>query len=485
MNAWIAYLHGYGIVVTYLVGASVLAFGLIGAAVVFPRLLLFLLLAATVVFPSSPSTGEAGESGFNVYGKGGGYLFFSVFELAIIAVAVCLPIVWMYRPGAAMREGRLRIVNPYSKYFFLLFVVFGGYVIHGLIFEEHGLYRSFSRSGVVNIFFQWFIVMAVAAHLTEVKVRDRLLLGLVVVLLAQAVWGGFRYIFLGGDPQSSYEGDGSTLRITFWDINYIILAAMGGAWFLWKAVTAPHGRGHMVKFLGISLFFFALIALSARRTGQIGAVLALLGVLMALPRGKRWLPILILASTIPLVVYKLNARIDDDRPFIVKMLKGTEQSGLLVDTRYQRSYELKLAWEEVKRAPIFGVGPAGGFEPRSSQGLEYHKGNYGFIHSGFGHVLLKLGFVGLVLYFCIFFTYLLIWKRKWRSCDRQERGILIASMAGFLCSVPNLLVGTPVIEIRSMVVLGIIIALPLVVDRRDPTRAPTTSGLSVRGLRGA
>jgi len=169
---------------------------------------------------------------------------------------------------------------------------------------------------------------------------------------------------------------------------------------------------------------------------------------------------------LPLALYQYNKRVDDSGLSLVEKVLSPEQTGkYFVDPRYRRAYEWEVAKRDIFKNPWLGVGPAGRFNPPSYRGLEYHQGNYGFIHSGFGHVLLKTGVVGLTLFVSIFAVYVAVVFKQWRRANDHHRAYLAASLAAILASVPNLISGTPLIELRTMLVMGVAFAIPAMVAR--------------------
>lgn len=442
-----------------------LAVGIFAAVLVYPRPLLLLLLVATIIFPSSPTDALGNATGFNVYGKGGGYLFFSLYELSLIFLALgTLLLTGWISSGAAPGE-RLLVhgSNPYVGWYLAFGFLFLGYVAIWLADNFERWAVVFSRAGVINILFQGCLVAALVFHLRGARERQRLFLWVGLVAAAMMFWGLFRYLALGGDPQGSYEAHGSTglLRITYWDINYSIIAAMLVGWCIWTLSVRKGMKAPLVFALfALMLICLADIALSARRTAQIGLLIALFSAFLLLPKGRKQIVIVLAIAAAPLIAYKLNERIYDNRSLLQKIIQGDERKQYLVDPRYERNYELRLAAEEVRRAPVFGVGPAGIFHPPSSIGLQYHQGNYGFIHSGLGHVLFKTGIVGLALFSGVLLTYLAVLRRAWLVADDRDKALLMASACGMACSLPNLMVGTPIIEIRSMAVMAVCLAIP-------------------------
>jgi len=105
-------------------------------------------------------------------------------------------------------------------------------------------------------------------------------------------------------------------------------------------------------------------------------------------------------------------------------------------------------------------------------------------------MLLKGGFVGLALFCGVLVSWALFVRRHWALIQGPPRALAVASLAGLVASVPNLLIGAPVVELRTMLVMGLLLALPLVAIR--VARAQLAEGLvpalataPVRGMRAA
>lgn len=477
MSDILGIIYGLTFLVIPYVAALVLALGLVATVLVLPRFLLFALVACAIVFPSSPTDALGNSLLLNIYGKGGGYLFFSLYELGLIFLALAIPVLTAWRVGASEVRFRDHSVFDWRSYAFWYFaygLLFVCYAVIWAVNEPNAWPLAFGRAGVINILFQGLLVAALVFHLRDADRRKLVFRWLSVVAVIVILWGLLRYVFLGGDPQGSYEdqtGGAGLLKITYWDINYSIVGTMLAGVIIWMISTRSNLSN--IQKAGLVILLLAClvdVALSARRTAQIGLFLGLIFLIGVLPKGRRLFVILLLALVVPLVAYKVNQRITDNRSVIEKIFKGTERKEFFVDSRYERNYELRLALDEVRKSPIFGVGPAGQFNPPSSIGLGYHKGNYGFIHSGLGHVLFKTGILGLGIFFGVFFTYFHFMRVAWRDAMGFDRELLVASMMGMICGLPNLFVGTPIIEIRSMVIMGVCLAIPAMIAKASGKR---------------
>ena len=92
--------------------------------------------------------------------------------------------------------------------------------------------------------------------------------------------------------------------------------------------------------------------------------------------------------------------------------------------------------------------------------LDYHFGKFDFVHSGFGHVILKSGILGLTLFLGLLFVFIIHYLQRRKYLSGTSALLADAGFAGFLFWSPTLLIGTPIIEFRSMLLIGFTLALP-------------------------
>lgn len=473
MRELMAMLAGYGGLVNLYLGAMLAVLVWVTVGMTRPILLVLALLLVLAAFPASSLLNAEGGLGFDIYAKGSGYLLFSLYEITIFMAALCVVLRTLFdrheRAGAAL-TGRVLPQppgNPYSLFYALVALMLVAHAVENSVSIDDRWYYAFSRSGVVYLVLQGLLVAALAGVIAAPAQLRLLVLSVGAVVAGRMVWGAFRYLVLEGDPANYYETDANQFRITFWDINDSLWAVMLAVGLTWLAATRDDWSGlRRTLLLGFAMFCLAIVALSARRTAQLGAFLALLSLFALLPRGRRWWVGVMFALVMPVAVYKLGTRTEGDtRNFVQKLMSNPQNQSYFNDPRRERFYELRVAWQDVKKNPWFGVGPEGRFNPPSHVGLEYHKGNYGFVHSGFGHVLLKTGVVGLALFLALFVVWARQLRRQWRDAPPHYRALLAASACGMAAELPNVAVGTPLIELRTMLVLGVVFALPLMVAR--------------------
>ena len=380
---------------------------------------------------------------------------------------------------------------PMTKYYIGLAVLLFGHLILGLLNPDQYLLFDLSGRGFMYVLYQGMFVALVLSALRSERDIDLVILLFLLCLAGRHVFGLVRYVAFGGDPQNAYAVLGtSTVKLTFWDINDSILAASMFALCAWRLLTERGSstwvRGAWLAGMGMALL---IAMLSARRTGQGGMLLAIMLLAALLPRGRRWPALLALALSVPLVVMTLTKRADMQGAALLQRVLIDIKTDGLSDPRRTRFHELVTAWQTVKESPVFGLGPSGRFKVYDHTGLEYHRGRYDFVHSGFGHILLKGGFVGLGLFCGVMFSWILYLRRHWAQIQGPPKALTVASLAGLVASMPNMFVGAPIGELRTMLLMGLLMALPVLAvrvskvnatapatQRRRPGSAAVTTG---------
>lgn len=295
---------------------------------------------------------------------------------------------------------------------------------------------------------------------------------MLVALTLNHLWGMFRYVVLGGDPQNAYATmEKLSVKITFWDINDSVLGCFLVGYCIWWLLARPHTRGGS-RWLHVLVLLLGLasVVLSSRRTAQLGLVFALAGVVLCLPRGKRGLVILVATLMIPLALIVTAQRSRDQSGSLIDRVMLDAKHDRFEDPRQSRFYEWKRAWMTIRENPVLGLGPKGSFNVIDDEGLKYHKRNFAFMHSGWGHILLKTGFVGLSIYLSILGFLIFKVARAWSGIPVSLKPLGVGAIASLFASLPNFTVGTPVIEIRTMWVIGMMMALLMQLVRLSKPR---------------
>ena len=459
MNELLAYVTGYGLPLGGLLLALVMMVLAVGVAMAWPRYIVMGYVAILMLFPMTSSYGFLDAADANLmYVKGTKTFFFSFLDMLIFGT--WLMAVLYSRAYAKSRES----LGPLMKYYLAFGAIFLGHVLVGLADPAHPSLLDFYGRGIINILWQGMLVALLLTVIRTEKDFKQLLVLMLVCIAAREVFGMVRYLFLGGDPQNAYANmQNLKVKITFWDINDSILASFLMAFCAWQLlVTKMQSARQRFGYLALAALSATTIVLSARRTAQGGLMLAVLALVWLLPRGRKWPVIIALALLVPAAVVVTTARGAASGTVMEKLFFDV-RTDPTSDPKRNRFYELETAWTTVQDNLLFGVGPAGSFRVTSDFGLEYHKGSYDFVHSGFGHVLLKTGLIGLALFIGFFLCYFGHIRRHWLQLTASQQGIVTASVAAFGAQLPNMVVGTPIGEIRTMMVLGVIFVLPFLV----------------------
>jgi hypothetical protein len=468
MNDFLGFVYGYGFPLGLALAGMAAIFVGFGAVLSFPRQLLFIFLICLVMFASSSTYGLEDVTEQTVFWvKGTRTFFFSFVEMGIFGAWLAM----LFRQ--AWQRDRDAML-PTTKYYVGFGLLLVGFVMAGLFEPRHPLLRDLSQRGFTNIIWQGMFVSLLVSTVRTGEDLRRIALAIVVCLFFRDLFGLLRFVAFGGDPQNAYDTLGSShVRVTFWDINDSVFAAFSLGYCAWRLLAGSSlTTWQRVFYAAAGLMAMLIPALSARRTAQGGLFLALVAVAWLLPRGRRWPIVLALALAVPLALIALGNRSEHVHSSLLDRVLIDVKTNRFSDPRQSRFYELTTAWQTVKHSPVIGLGPSGSFKVTDSTGLEYHGGTFDFVHSGFGHVMLKTGVVGLLLFCGIFLAWGVHLRSAFARATGPGLGLLIAAVSGMAASVPNLLVGTPVPDLRTMLGLGLFIALPFIVTR---LRAPAVA----------
>jgi hypothetical protein len=219
-----------------------------------------------------------------------------------------------------------------------------------------------------------------------------------------------------------------------------------------------------------------LVAFSFRRAAMIGTALAMLLLVFLQPRKIRiGLMIGLLGVGIPGMIFLLERR-------LASGYGGTLLERMFPDIVYRGSIsfssgrfaELYAAMLTIRDNVIFGVGSWGQFQGQGIPELYFHRGHFGWMHSGVLHVMLKTGLIGVAVFLWACTAHVRFLYRKSREIPEAWRGPFWAAAAGLLYLVPDWLFGTPVIEFRTMQLFAVVLAMPYIMYAvcRQPTPRP-------------
>ena len=411
-----------------------------------------------------------------IYSRGVGTLFFPWFFWAL----------WILAGIAVLRDKLLRVpvvpcnMRPWIAGFLLLFLAQSavGFAL-SLPAKE-----SLSGFGLIHIANMGLLTLLLLRTVDTEKALDLLIWAGLIVIAARDLFGVGRYLFFGGDPANPYDYAQYVpgAKLTFFDINDSLLACIGGAYCGFRLLH-DHGSLSTAQkwfFAGVIVLAAATILFSLRRTAWGGLMLVSALTVLLAPKRKR------LALAIPMVgVIAAGLGVLFFQRFAVawqhaqigwNALYYDMVGGAHYGQASLRALELQLGWEAYVDSPIFGQGPWGRFAAYSGFGETWHggEGAYGFVHSGVIHILFKSGLVGFALLcglVCSFFSFL---KRTYPLLEPRYRAVLVMGAAGMVFMVPDILFGTPFIQMRTTQLIGFCFALPYVaynVARRSDKKA--------------
>ena len=436
-----------------------------------PSLVTLGFVAVLCLFSSS-TWGQLQEEN-TLYARGTGMFYFSLLNLLL----------WASAAAAAMRSMKQR-TTPYHRSPFPPALAAFSFLLaaHAALGLMAGLelLQILSYSGLINVLNLLLFGWLASVTLSDGKSRHQLLQLILALAAVRAAFGLVRYQWFGGDSANPYRNfESLDIRLVYFDIcdNYIAaLAAFCLAWLL----LMPQVRMSLPRralLSGWLMMEVATVALSFRRSSLIGLGLMSLVLMWRLPwQRKLWLAgtgsLAMLGAAFTLMKERLQFNTSSNG-FLSSLLYdvGPDRA-----TEVSRFYELEAAAKSLDGHWLFGLGSWGSFYGNEDI-LDYHFGKFDFVHSGFGHLILKSGIVGLAMFIVLlaaFVLHYLRWRRHWQASSAL---LADAAFAGLLFWMPTLLIGTPIIEFRTMLLLGMTLAL-LYLSRIPQTVRPSHQPVS-------
>jgi hypothetical protein len=391
-----------------------------------------------------------------IYSRGSGVFYFSLLNLALFFAGFTALMRKLANPQSP------HLATPLAPYFFAFVFLLLSHIALGLM-SGIELDVILGYEGLLNIFNMFIFMYLVAMAFSTEKDKRNLLLTFLALAAARAIFGLVRYVLFDGDSANPYRNfEGMDIKIFFFDIadNFVAaIAAFCAAWLLLNPSVklSLFKRALLYAFLALEV---AAIALSYRRSSLLGLALVFGLMLLLLPSRKR-LQFIVLGAAIlsvaTVIIFQDRAQfagadgILSSLTYDITPKKGEEN----------RFYELYAASQSLKGNWLFGLGTWGTYTG-DQELLAFHMGKFQFVHSGFGHIVLKSGIVGLLLFCGLLFSYIAFYLRNRKHLAGNSKLLADVGFAGFVFWIPTLLVGTPIIEFRTMLLLGLCIALPFV-----------------------
>ena len=420
---------------------------------------------------SSSTWGQLQEEN-TLYARGTGLFHYSLLNLLLWAATTTMVLRYLNQARPSLTA------SPFPTFIAAFSFMMLGHLFLGLMAGQEALV-IFGYNGILNVFNMACFSLLLLMALQSPADRRRLLLLMLLLAGLRAVFGLARYVFWGGDSANPYRNfESLDIKLVYFDIadNYIAaLAAFCIAWLL----LMPGVRMSLfrrIALLGLLAVEVATVALSFRRSSLIGLGLMFLVLMWRLPMQRRLLyggfglfSMVTAAATLMRQRLQFNT---GSTGFLSSLLYdvGPDRA-----TEVSRFYELEAAAHSLSGNWLFGLGSWGSFYG-NEEILDYHFGKFDFVHSGFGHLILKSGIAGLSLFLALLAAFMIHYlksRSRWRGNDALMAD---AGLAGLLFWLPTLLIGTPIIEFRSMLLLGLTLALPYM------TQSVSRSPLFVRSV---
>jgi hypothetical protein len=474
MDELLPYIYGS---IPFLVLLALVALSVFGFAVgmVQPRFLVYPYLC---IFFLMNSTSYGNLSIFvsaGVYTRGSGLLYFSLLLWYMLGAWCCARISSNFK-GLAAPPCNLR------PWFLGWFVLLLGHVVVAIFFGKK-LSDALAPGGFANIV--WMAPM-VSLLLLTFRTREQateLARFILLAGLGRALFGLGRWM-VGGDPNNVYANlNAIKIKLTFFDINDSLLCAVAfsiAAVNLFQAAKNERPR-FWIAIEWLTLFAAPLcIALSYRRTAWIGFLLALAVVMWRFPLRRR---LQLVALGLPLVAPVLGY-------VALKRMSQTKGAGgglssIFYDMQSrrfgaesERVLELKLALADFLSNPLTGIGSWGRYT--GHQRISWQAGIDGgqFVHSGVLHIGLKTGLIGLALFAGTAWAFVHFSRRALRELPPELIGLGAAGVAGIAFMLPDILVGTPIPQVRTSQMLAVCMALPyLAMAASNAARAAQPAGV--------
>lgn len=434
-----------------------------------PSVTTLMLISILCVFSSS-TWGQLQEEN-TLYSRGTGIFYFSLINLLLWVAAAAACLRHWHRVSVAHRHSPVDQTSPFPAALAAFAFLMLAHIVLGLM-AGRDLLQILGYNGLINVINLLLLGWLVTQTLRDGRSQQWLLRLLLALAAMRAVFGLVRYQWFGGDNANPYRNfESLDIRLVYFDIcdNYVAaLAAFILAWLL----LMPEARLSLSKrallLLGLVLEV-ATVAFSFRRSSLIGLTLMSLVLFWQLPwRRRLWLAIAgslgMMAASTTLLKERLQFNTTGSGGFLSSLLYDV---GPARSTEVSRFYELEAAAKSLEGNWLFGLGSWGTFYGNEDI-LDYHFGKFDFVHSGFGHLVLKSGLTGLMM-FVVLLAAVIVHYWRHRQHWRGHPALLAdAAMAGLLFWMPTLLIGTPIIEFRTMLLLGLTLALPYLCIPRDP-----------------
>lgn len=454
------------------IGLAVMLAGFGGAVLDRPLVPLLVYLALYAVFAQSDYGSLDVFANNPIYARGSGQLFYPALLWSLLVM-----LVWSWI-GRRFSGGRAPPSTPVQ-------VALWGWVLllvlHAMaaLLLDVPVAQALDGQGFAQV--AWMLPLVVLLRWSGQRPETPrwLLRGLVLAALGKSVFGLVRWAFFGGDPANVYRNfDHIDVRLTYFDLCDSLVCLMGGVAALALLADPQTRRSLLWRVLcGLTLVLAVpCILLSYRRTAWGG--LALAAAALAWLSGRRWRWPLLL-GVLPVLLMVL-AWIGAQRIGVQSRLGGS-QSWLfdLMGSRFgaesTRLLELRLAWQSFTDSPWVGLGAWGRYAYSHLIPWQTSVTAGNFLHSGVLHLAMKTGVVGLLLLGTLVFAFGRECRQALQLGDPARRALALVAVSGALFLLPDLFIGTPVPQLRTMQFWALCLGLPGLATAAVAMRSPARS----------
>lgn len=458
MNQALAYLFGYGTPTLVFLAAALLP--VVGIALAVSRPTLVVMAYVVILMCFTQSTYGAVETDRTIYSRGSGQLFFSFLNWILIGLALALPFLARWSGNKPMRTNL-------GVSFFLLSLLFAGNLMVAPLVGV-GIAQVFAGNGFINLMFMGLMVFVLVRTINSRLHLLWLERTLVTVGAARAVFGLVRYVGFGGDSSNVYDNvEHLGFKITYFDIcdnmiaSVVLIYCLRRLFAGWKFMPVVH-RLALMLLVAMEL---ALIILSYRRTAWGGLTLSLVFFVILLPHRQRLLPLLaapLIAFPIWLLGSQRLGQVASGQGFLAKFFHDIYSKNNFI-AESTRSIELKATFQTFLDNPLFGTGAWGRYKGATGIAWQVGPDAFTFVHSGVLHILLKTGMTGMVIALVAVFLFVRFVIRARKDIPEKDRWLFDASLTGLIFMVPDFMLGTPIPQYRTMLLYGVMIAIPYVI----------------------
>lgn len=423
------------------------------------RYFVYLYLAVLIFFSGSTYGIVDEDVTGTIYGRGSGRTFFGFVNLYLYWLGLVVLFDSLWNKRQAPKAG-IRI------YLFLFSLLFLAHIPVGLYLDEP-FFLIIHKSGVLNIFNMAILVYVMLRVFRDQKSVNELLWLFMASVLARCIWGLIRYAFLGGDPANFYANvQEINVKLTFFDITDSVLASIAAFLAAWRLIDRSESDTtyRRLFYWTVAIAGVLVILLSFRRTAWVGLIFA---GLFFIYWHRQQISFVKLTPLLGLTVISMGIfwfqrfEFSASDSFLASLFPDIASGGR-VSLEAGRFVELELALNAIFNNPILGAGTWAEYATSSSRAeVAFHGGRFFFMHSGFLHVWLKTGLIGLALFSGALLASAYSSLRAQSELSSPEmRALAGAGIIGLVMFLPTLFFGTPIIEYRTMQIMGLALVLP-------------------------